>query len=83
MLISEDSKEAAGDELKQTAPEAKGGAPYSTYFAFSFELPSREIALDVMGDGEVLEAASAAGSFGFLDDEEEDVYSLKDGEPVK
>lgn len=36
-----------------------------------------------LSDDEILSAAERSGSFKFLEDESEDIYSLKDGQPIQ
>lgn len=56
--------------------EGRGGELFSSYFELSFVFPKVILSHpEELSDMEVLEGASQAGTFAFLDAPEEDVYN--------
>lgn len=61
--------------------EEVGSSFQTTYFEFVYEAPTI-ISLVEASDEELLELAHSHGDFSYLENPEEDIYSLSDGTPL-
>lgn len=68
---------------KMTREEQAELETYAAYLLVRRKLRQKQVSTDDIATQELARLVEEAGSFDWLDAEAEDVYSIRDGEPVK